>query len=378
MPNASLGQYFTIDAGLKNCVMKFIKNDPSVILEPSIGRGDLIEATLDTGADFDMYEIDSSIEMLECVDKNKVIFGDFLQQEIIKRYQTIIANPPYVKTKSSNLYIDFIDRCYDLLEIDGEMIFIVPSDFLKLTSATKIINKLLSNGSFTHIYHPHNEKLFENATIDIFIFRYQKTESLEKVCVYNEEQKYILNINGTITFVDELEINPKSVSDYFNVYVGMVSGKDAVYKTNEFHNINILTGKNNIDKFIFLEQYPSDNDDINKYLKNHKAELINRKIKKFNESNWFQWGAPRNISTIRKQQSKPCIYMYNLTRNKEVAFYDKVQYFGGNLLMLVPKLDIDLTKAVNYFNGDQFKKNYTFAGRFKIGQRQLMNATFSE
>lgn len=38
------------------------------------------------------------------------------------------------------------------------MIFIVPSDFLKLTSASKILNIMINNGTFTHIYHPNNEK----------------------------------------------------------------------------------------------------------------------------------------------------------------------------------------------------------------------------
>ena len=82
-----------------------------------------------------MYEIDSEIKLLNKIEKNKVMYCDFMKQTITKTYKTIIGNPPYVKTKKGNLYIDFIEKCYNLLDNNGELIFIVPSDFLKLTSA---------------------------------------------------------------------------------------------------------------------------------------------------------------------------------------------------------------------------------------------------
>jgi len=37
------GQYFTTDLFLKESVYNLILNDPEIILEPSVGRGDLIE-----------------------------------------------------------------------------------------------------------------------------------------------------------------------------------------------------------------------------------------------------------------------------------------------------------------------------------------------
>ena len=37
------GQYFTTDVFLKESVYNLILNDPEIILEPSVGRGDLIE-----------------------------------------------------------------------------------------------------------------------------------------------------------------------------------------------------------------------------------------------------------------------------------------------------------------------------------------------
>ena len=44
--NYSLGQYFTKDKKLQKVVYKFILNNPKIILEPSIGRGDLVKYIL--------------------------------------------------------------------------------------------------------------------------------------------------------------------------------------------------------------------------------------------------------------------------------------------------------------------------------------------
>ena len=90
------------------------------------------------------------------INKDDVIYGDFLKQKIQKTYTTIIGNPPYIRTKRGNLYIDFIKKCYHLLDDCGELIFIVPSDFLKLTSASKLLKEMLENGSFTNIFHPND------------------------------------------------------------------------------------------------------------------------------------------------------------------------------------------------------------------------------
>jgi adenine-specific DNA-methyltransferase len=372
-----IGQYFTTHVELKKKVFDFILNGPSTILEPSIGQGDLITFITERvpSITFDMYEIDTQIEMLDKIEKNKIIYGDFMQQTIAKKYKTIVGNPPYVRTKKGNLYIDFTEKCYHLLDENGELIFIVPSDFLKLTSASNLLNEMMTNGTFTHIFHPHNENMFENASIDVIVFRYCKSKTIEKKVLYNDKLRYITNGNGLITFSDEeTEEQQVRFQDYFDVYVGLVTGKEDVYKNSELGNINVLNGENKVEKYIYIETYPCENEKINRHLLNHKTDLIERGIRKFNENNWFEWGAPRNISTIRANLEKECIYIYNLTRTPHVAFIGKVQYFGGGLLLLIPKKKCNLTKIVSYINSVRFKENFMFSGRFKIGHRQICNS----
>jgi adenine-specific DNA-methyltransferase len=370
----TLGQYFTTNAILKKRVSDLILNQPERILEPSVGQGDLIEIIQQNhkGIQFDMYEIDPNISLLEGIPDN-VIYGDFMKQNIVKFYKTIVGNPPYVRTKHGNLYIDFTRKCYELLESDGELIFVVPSDFFKLTCASKLLDTMLRNGTFTHIYHPHDEHLFENASIDVIVFRYCKSNLLEKEVLYNETNLYICNSNGCVTFHDHAKSSTIVFQNYFDVYVGLVSGKESVFK-NSLGNMKILNGEGIENPYIYIEEYPCANEQINSYLLSHKNDLIQRKIRKFNEKNWFEWGAPRNISTMKKNLGKDCIYLCGLTRKKKVAFRGKVTYFGGNLLMLLPKEKIDLDSIVAYINSDSFKQNFMFSGRFKIGHRQISNS----
>ena len=83
---------------------------------------------------------------------------------------------------------------------------------------------------------------------------------------------------------------------------------------------------------------------------------------------------------MRNYKGKDCIYVHNITRNDKICFIDKVQYFGGGLLCMIPKNNIDmedLKKFVNIINGTEFKKNYMYSNRFKIGHKQLSNALVS-
>jgi len=373
-----LGQYFTTNTVLKEKVLEFIKNTPTTILEPSIGQGDLVAFIRDNIPDicFDMYEIDNTIQLLNNVSTltDRVVYGDFIKEKISKTYKTIVGNPPYVRTTKGNLHIDFTEKCYNLLDTNGELIFIVPSDLLKLTCASKLLNEMMSHGTFTDIYHPHNEKLFENASIDVIIFRYCKNNALDKTVLYNDKLLYITNSEGLITFSEEKPENTGMFKDYFDIYVGIVSGKEEVYKNEALGNIQVLNGEDKREKYIFIESFPCENGDINNYLLGYKDELIERKIKTFNEKNWFEWGAPRNITTINKQLGKDCIYIYNLTRKSNVSFLGKVEYFGGGLIILIPKKNINLNNIIGYLNSSQFKNNFVFSGRFKIGHRQLCNS----
>jgi adenine-specific DNA-methyltransferase len=372
----SLGQYFTISEYLQGFVFDKVEHKNCTLLEPSFGAGHLLKKfkELDPNYPMVLYELDKSIKPTITFNHYQdVLYGDFTKQNINKRFKTIIGNPPYVKKSTGNLYIKFIEICYELLEDDGELVFIVPSDFIKLTSASSIISKMIRNGSFTDFLFPHDENLFDGASVDVVVFRYKKGIVTNKAIVNSKEMFCNVN-NGIITF-SESKIVGTPLLDYFDVYVGIVSGRDEIYRV-PFGNIDVLNDMGRVQKYIYTEVYPTNDTKINEHLEQNKAELLDRKIKKFTESNWFQWGAPRNIKTIEKNVGRDCIYVRNMTRHKDVAFIDKVQYFGGSLLCLIPKKSMNIAELkhfCDFLNSKDFQKDYLYSGRFKIGHKQVSN-----
>jgi len=374
----TLGQYFTISEELQQFVFDKVKHRGSNLLEPSFGAGHLLQKfkTLDANYPMLIYELDDTIKPVVTFNSYQTVFyGDFTKQFIAQKFKTIIGNPPYVKMSTGNLYIKFIDQCFKLLDDVGELIFIVPSDFIKLTSASALIESMAAVGSFTDFLFPNDEGLFEGAAVDVLVFRYEKG-LISKNVVVNGVASLININNGIITFSSS-ELSGTMLEEKFNVYVGLVSGRDTVYRV-PIGNMDVLNDKDRVEKYIFAKCFPTGVAAIDAHLLTNKQELLGRRIKKFNEKNWFEWGAPRNITTIENKMGSSCIYVRNMTRSGVVAFVGKVQYFGGALLCLIPKVvcsDDELKKVVDFLNTKELQKNYMYSGRFKIGHKQVCNIT---
>ena len=69
--------------------------------------------------------------------------------------------------------------------------------------------------------------------------------------------------------------------EYFNIYVGLVSGWESVFR-NEIGNSEVMKDEGEINKCILIKHFPCDDKKINEYLLEHKEDLIGRKIRKFN------------------------------------------------------------------------------------------------
>jgi adenine-specific DNA-methyltransferase len=373
MPQKDLGQYFTHSNVLRDFVFSCVLHRGERLLEPSFGAGHLLLAfkALDPDYPMDCYELDSAIPpIVQFNSSQSVSYADFITTPISATYRTIIGNPPYVKHRAGNLYIQFIEKCVGLLAPGGELVFIVPSDFLKQTRSAAILTRMMQEGCFTDVLFPHNERLFEGAAIDVMVFRYEKGVQSRTTRV-NGLLRTCQIQSGIVSFTDQTA-QGTPLSNLFNVYVGLVSGMDAVYRV-PFGNVGILTDKDTTTPFILVDTYPCGNTQIDAHLLTNKDALMGRKIKKFGETNWFEWGAPRNKRAMDEHIGKPCIYVRNLTRQSEVAFAGTVSYFGGALLCLIPKHPLDLAPILAHLNSSEVKNEYTFSGRFKIGHKQVSN-----
>ena len=246
-----------------------------------------------------------------------------------------------------------------------------------MTSSAKLISRMLLIGSFTHFVFPHNEKLFHNAAVDVSIFRYEKGISVPKVIVDKEgtiSEMFCNSSNGIITFSAEDISSKMKFTDLFEVGVGHVSGKDEVFYQ-PFGNMQILVEEGKYESVIIVDKVPSGSEVIDNHLLSHKDTLIARGGCNFTEMNWFKWNRIANSERITANMRKPCIYVRCLCRNKRTAFIGEVGHFTGSLICLIPKnAKVDLQLITNYLNSDKFRSNYTYTGRFIIGQRQLAAA----
>ncbi len=89
------------------------------ILEPCVGAGHIANVLTD--------EYNGEITAIDIVDRGypNTIVTDFLKWKSNKLYDTIITNPPY------SLANDFIYRCMELLEPDGQLAMFLKIQFLE-------------------------------------------------------------------------------------------------------------------------------------------------------------------------------------------------------------------------------------------------------
>ena len=383
MLNKELDQYFTTNEilikGFKREVNRIVDKELTKlstfrILEPSIGAGNLISYLPKS-----VYKNITGIEIDPLVTKGLVEKGilikhtNFLEQSFDDKFDLILMNPPFTYTS------EFITKCFDLLSDDGHMICLCQDNTLKLTKNIQLLKTMDENGMFTSLRKYTDENLFDNASIGVIIFVYQKCQqtSVNQSCRYYIDNKLInekmYTVNPIFQFVNSQQTQ---LGGLFNVYVGYVSGADNILKvpstnTDSENIIGILKKENNKE---YYYNFTNETEALKcKQIADNKDKLINRKIKKFDSSNWFTFGLKRNENIIKGNIGRECIYVYNQTRNQKIAFISTVQYFGGNLLMLLPKHDnICLQKVVDLLNDMEFREQYTTSGnRFKISHKQL-------
>lgn len=232
----NLGQYFTPDAIIDQMI-SLIENNGS-ILEPSCGNGAFLHKLPKHAIGI---EIDSNFT------GENILNIDFFDYNPVEKFDTIIGNPPYVKyqeicpetlhklpnilDKRSNLYLFFMWKSIDLLKDNGELIFIVPRDFLKTTSARPLNIRFIQEGCFTYFHEFGDEKIFADASPNVCIFRWVKNlQANNAISVYEN--------NGYLQF-KMIQENTIPLSELFDIKTGGVTGCNEIYYQ-PFGNIDLV------------------------------------------------------------------------------------------------------------------------------------------
>lgn len=109
-------------------------SERDLVLEPSCGDGRFLMAIPDSVR---AYGVELDPDMAERARLNsgrEVLVGDFTRVDLPSRPTVIIGNPPFKAT----LIDQFIDRCFELLEYDGRIGFLLPVYYLQ--TASKVVD----------------------------------------------------------------------------------------------------------------------------------------------------------------------------------------------------------------------------------------------
>ena len=368
--NKDLGQFFTPPDIVDKMVG--LRVNQGSILEPSVGDGAFFSVLENTAVGI---EIDGTV-----VNNDRVIVGDFFAYSNENKFDTIIGNPPYVRyndiaeetknlldntllDKRSNLYLFFIKKCLNHLNPNGELIFITPRDFLKATSARKLNELLYNQGSMSHYYELGDKKIFKDAAPNCAIWRWEKgrtDRNMQPTGMFQCRSGQILF--NDYSGADSSNLFGTTLGDFFDIKVGAVSGADDAFVsekngcTDMVYSRTAKTGETR--RVIYNRKDDS--------LYPHKKRLLMRGIRRFDESNWWEWG--------RKfcQRTGPRIYVNGKTRNKKPFFVSEVESYDGSVLALFPKKGINIEKALEKLNNtDWATLGFVCDGRLIFSQRSL-------
>ncbi|MDR2678254.1 MAG: class I SAM-dependent methyltransferase [Zoogloeaceae bacterium] len=351
-------------------------------LEPSAGAGAFFNVLHAEGSDCVGIELDGRVA------PEGVRVMDFFAYPETERFDTIIGNPPYVRFRDilpetrarlpmrlfdsrSNLFLFFIEKCVRHLNPGGELIFIVPRELTKLTAARKLNAWLYQEGSITDFLETGDKNIFGDYVPNCAIFRFEKGLRDRKM----RDGRRFCEIHGQWMFLPQnAQDYPLSFADVFEVKVGGVSGADEIFvhPEGELEVVYSRTAETGKTRRMFYNQprHP--------HLVAHKERLLARKVRFFDESNWWQWG--RQFP----QNSLPRIYVNSKTRNAAPFFLHRCPHFDGAVLAVFPKRESlsqkDLQEMTRLLNDavDWEALGFVCDGRFLFTQRALQHCRLPE
>lgn len=388
----TLGQIFTPSWVVE--AMLALRRNRGRVLEPSCGDGAF------------------SRHLPECValelDEQHAPPGalrlDFFAYPPKEKFATIIGNPPYVRFQDivpatreklakggwlrqfdarSNLYLFFIEKCLSHLAPGGELIFITPRDFLKSTGAVALNRRLFARGTITHALELGDARIFAEAIPNCLIWRFEEGNFSRRThfaeigngddllsCLQSPrwQDRHFMEAAGHLMFTrDEY---PLRLAEVATVKVGAVSGADEIYADPIHGNREFVCSSTGATGLTRRMIWCEPGDPPPAPLLAHKERLISRKIRAFDEKNWWHWGrgCPQSLA--------PRIYVNGKTRRERPFFRHACPHFDGAVLAIFPhRPDIDMAAFEAALNGvDWADLGFVCDGRFLFSQRSLENA----
>lgn len=367
------GQVFTPPAVVAQ--MLALRRNHGRVLEPSCGDGVFLAALPEAVA----LELDAEIAPPAA----RVM--DFFAYPETEKFDTIIGNPPYVRSRDvlpetarlltsqlldghANLYLHFIEKCLRHLNPGGELIFITPRDFLKSTGAKQLNTWLYEQGTITDMLDLGDVRIFRDAAPNCMIWRFERGNLTHRTC---DGRRMALS-GGQLFFTRGIYSVP--ANSVYSVRVGAVSGADTVFAHEKLGDTDFVcshTVQTGLTKRMIFE---AESPEAKAYLLANKPTLLARKVTRFDESNWWKWGR------FHAHTDAARIYVNQKTRHAQPFYLHECRNWDGAVLALFPhKRDADVGRLAAMLNEvDWAELGFVCDGRFLFAQRSLEQALLPE
>lgn len=368
-------EFFPTPKELISKMMSKVKNAPKNILEPSAGKGDIIEY-MKSEYKYGAYHYDN-ISAIEN-DKNlfdtlkgkdiKVIDYDFLSFSGPDKFDLIIANPPF--NEGDKHLLKAIDIMYR-----GEIVFLLNAETLKnpYTNTRKNLVRKLEELNADIEYISDAFKNSERPTgveIALVYINIQKTVEND---LFKGADDIIKNESGTVEDRNELTTG-KTIQELVMEYNQIVSlCTDTL--------INYYRNYTKVNEFIALnrkpdEYCPNNSKDLTGLMQNEVNNMVGLVRIKF-------WRKTLNINEVRKRmtEKRSLEFEDNLTRNSNMDFTENnirafiLNLIGGhNKTLSDAVLEIfDMLTIKHCYSGKIHEKNIHYFNGWKTNNAFKVN-----
>ncbi|MCM8662674.1 class I SAM-dependent methyltransferase [Accumulibacter sp.] len=379
-----LGQVFTPPAVVE--AMLLLVRNRGRVLEPACGDGAFLRHFPSAvGIEIDSRHAPAGARVM-----------DFFALPEHEQFATIIGNPPYVRYQDivgetrrrlrrsvldgrSNLYLLFIEKCLRHLAPGGELVFITPRDFVKATSAVPLNRLLHAAGTITDFVDLGDSRLFDGATPNCAIWRFEHgnfsrrtryaaqgvADGAAGLLRLQWEERHFVESGGHLLFTRD--DYPLHLADLAFVKVGAVSGADELYASEAYGNRDFVCSATLTSGETRRMLWCEPGEPPPPVLLPYKDRLLARRVRPFDESNWWQWGRRYHQST------QPRVYVNHKTRRSQPFFVHSCPNYDGAVLAIFPhdpRVDVRaLALALNAVDWDDL--GFVCDGRFLFTQRSL-------
>lgn len=352
------GQFFT-DIEMCDYVLDIvdkIKKISGNCLEPSFGDGNFIRSL--EKYNFDRLvgvEIDKDhfIKYKSNTDDIEIFNDDFLLFNSKIKYDFIVGNPPYIELCYSfyekkeqekikklyknisngriNLVHIFLKRCFDMLNDDGIIAFLLPSSVLTSPIYKKIRKEIFDNYTIEFLKEDIN---FKGVAIKVSLLIIRKNKKNDNFFFVNNDNYFIMKNYSNFK-------NTKTIKDYgFNVSIGEIVWNQKKEILTDDSSKNLLIYSNNI-KFDSLDILSN---------RDRKQYIIHESIKH------------ENCIILPRTISKKIKFHY-VRNNKNMIFENHVLVLTNDNLELLDRFYINLKSGMydkllnSFFNSSNLTKS---------------------